>query len=412
MEMNPLRLILTILLAAVTLPARAILISYSEDAAGRLTAVNYNGTSRTAFGYDKNGSLLSRISTVTPALAPPPSLAATYNGLVTNAAPTSGNVGTITLKMLANGTFTGKVVIAGTGYAFAGAFSATGTTTPIVISRKAPLTNYTLGIALDVVGGTQQITGSLTDSIFTSAVAMDPVLYNTTTNLVPGGLVGKYTALFTPTQNLASIPQGDGYATISIASTGAVTLAGKLANNVAISQSSTLVGTGSWPLFVALNANMGYIAGLVSFDSIPGVSDFAGSVAWEKPMNTGTFHPAAFATQLSLIGSRYDVPVAGQRALNFLGTVPNAAFLASGGNLALPVGRSITLNTANTFITPVDVVALKLTLTTATGLFTGSFKDGAATRLLGGVLFQEGDYGGGFFVGSTLSGLLGINSLP
>ena len=49
MVMNPLRLIFAIALAAVTLPAQAILISYNEDAAGRLTAVNYDGTSRTAF---------------------------------------------------------------------------------------------------------------------------------------------------------------------------------------------------------------------------------------------------------------------------------------------------------------------------------------------------------------------------
>ena len=73
-------------LAAITLTAHAahIQVGYTYDAAGRMTTVNYNGTSRTAYSYDKNGSLLSRVSTVTPVATPPPHLAGTYNGLITD----------------------------------------------------------------------------------------------------------------------------------------------------------------------------------------------------------------------------------------------------------------------------------------------------------------------------------------
>jgi YD repeat-containing protein len=410
-------LILT-LFAATALPAQAITyqIAYNHDAAGRLTAVNYNGASRTAYNYDKNGSLLSRINTVTPALTPPPHLAATYNGLITNMTPTAANMGSITLKLLGTGAFSGKFTLQGVSISFAGKFLQDGTldNAPIVIDRAAPLTDFQLGLSLGVLGDIPRITGTLDGSGFSSQVMLDPALYNATTNLLPGGFVSKYTALFQPEMPaVANAPQSDGYATVIITSTGAVTLAGKLANNVAVTHSSLIVGPGSWPLFVPMHTNKGYIAGEVFFNLKPGQSVFEGGIAWLKPVTVGGIHTAAFTTWLSLIGSRYDAPLVGQRALDLLGTVPNALFTATGGNLtAPPLVRSVTLNSSNIFITPVDAAALKLTLTPSTGVFTGSFKDGIITRTLGGVLFQEGNFGSGFFPGTTVSGLVEIDRNP
>jgi YD repeat-containing protein len=410
-------LILT-LFAATALPAQAITyqIAYNHDAAGRLTAVNYNGASRTAYNYDKNGSLLSRINTVTPAPMPPPHLAGTYNGLITNMIPTAANMGSITLKLLGTGAFSGKFTLQGVSISFAGKFLQDGTldNAPIVIDRAPPLTDFQLGLSLDVRGDIPRITGTLDGSGFSSHVMIEPALYNATTNLLPGGFVSKYTALFQPEMPaVANAPQSDGYATVTITSTGAVTLAGKLANNVTITHSSLIVGPGSWPLFVPMHANQGYIAGEVFFNLIPGQSVFEGGIAWLKPVTVGGIHTAAFMTWLSLIGSRYDAPLAGQRALDLLGTVPNATFTATGGNLtAPPLVRSVTLNSSNIFITPVDAAALKLTLTPSTGVLTGSFKDGIITRTLGGVLFQEGNFGSGFFPGTTVSGLVEIDRNP
>jgi len=417
--MNTLRLLTlhTLIMGLPFSAAQAIMISYTHDAAGRLTAVNYNGTSRTAYGYDKNGNLLTRTSTLTPVPKPPPHLAAIYNGLVTHSTtPTADNVGAITLNLLAAGTFTGKVTFRGVGYAFEGSFTATGgTLVPvIVIDRKPPLNDLMLTLTLDVAGGTRQVTGTVSDGVFTSAAVLNAALYNATTNLLPAGLVGKYTALLMPTEATATVPQGDGYVTITMSNIGALVLAGKLANNIAITHSSTLVGAASWPVFIPLHTNAGYIAGHVIFSSNPGVSDFAGTLDWVKP-HTPTplnFHNALFTTKLDFIGSKYDAPLAGQRALDLPGIVPNATFTATHGNLAAPLVRNITLDIANKFITPVDAASLKLTLTATTGLFTGTFKDGTLTRTLGGVLFQEGNFGSGFFPGSTLSGVVEIEYDP
>ena len=189
-------------------------------------------------------------------------------------------------------------------------------------------------------------------------------------------------------------------------------MAGKLANNVTITQSSTIVGSSSWPLFVPLQASQGYIAGRAVIEMGQDLGSFSSNIIWEKPLTTGTTYTAAFSTLLDLAGSRYDAPVAGLCALYLRTAMPNAAFTASGGNLASPITRSITLDSTNKFITPVDVVALKLALTTSTGFFSGTFKDGANTRTVQGVLLQGANSGTGYFMGSTLSGPVVIIRQP
>ena len=64
--------------AAVIQTASAAVISYSYDAAGRLTRVNYGGFVNTTYKYDANGNLLSRVNST----APLPLAAARYLGLI------------------------------------------------------------------------------------------------------------------------------------------------------------------------------------------------------------------------------------------------------------------------------------------------------------------------------------------
>lgn len=402
------------LIAAFTLQACSLcaaVISYSYDAAGRMTAVNYDGASRTAYGYDKTGSLLSRVSTVTPALTPPPHLAATFNGLITNGAPEAGNSGIITLKLLANGSYSGKLTVGAVTISFKGSFAADGGTDTIPITGKPPLTS--LDITLDVLGPVPRITGTLSGTGFDSDIAMEAVLYNSKTLPLPAGLIGKYTALFTPTENSPGIPQGDGYAIVNVKNNGAVSLAGKLADNSKITQGSLIHGANVWPIFVSLNKKAGFISGQAVFATDPGVSDFTGSISWLKPATSGLFHPGDFDTVLDLTGARYLPPLKDQRALFLANAAPNAVFTASGGGLAVdPLVRDITLDSKNKFIIPPHASALKLSLASATGLFSGSFKDGTATRAFGGVILQSLNMGSGFFPGATESGLVELEPAP
>lgn len=402
------------LLAALILPplsARAVKISYAYDAAGRMTAVNHDGASRTAYGYDKNGSLLSRVSTTTPALTPPPHLAATFNGLITNGSPEAGNTGVITLKLLANGSYSGKLTVGAVTFSFAGSFAADGGTAVIPITGKPPLTS--LDITLDVLGAVPRITGTLSGAGFDSDIAMEAVLYNSKTLPLPAGVVGAYTAVFLPTENTAGIPQGDGYATVTVSSAGAVSLAGRLADNSKITHSSLIQGMNVWPLFVPLHKSAGFISGRVIFAPDPGYSDFGGFVSWVKPVTAGDLHADEFDTGVDLVGARYRAPLKDQRALTLLNSAPNAAFSASGGGLATdPFTRNVTLDPKNKFVIPADAGALKLTLMPGTGLFTGSFKDGTATRAFGGVILQTLNSGSGHFLGATESGLVELMPAP
>lgn len=389
----------------------AIQISYSYDAAGRMTAVNYDSASRTAYGYDKNGSLLARVSTVTPALTPPPHLAATFNGLISNGAPEAGNSGIITLKLLANGSYSGKLTVGAVTISFKGSFAADGGTDTIPITGKPPLTS--LDITLDVLGPVPRITGTLSGTGFDSDIAMEAALYNSKALPLPAGFIGKYTALFTPTENTPGIPQGDGYAIVNVKNNGAVSLAGKLADNSKITQGSLIHGANVWPLFVSLNKKAGFISGQVAFATDPGVSDFTGGLSWLKPATSGLFHPDEFDTVLDFAGARYLPPLKGQSALLLASTTPNTVFTASGGGLAVdPLVRGITLDSKNKFVIPPHTSALKLSLASATGLFSGSFKDGAATRAFGGVILQSLNMGSGFFTGATESGLVELEPAP
>ena len=401
----PLLLAIVLTLAAT---AESATISLGYDAAGRLTSATFDGTSRTAYSYDKNGNLLSRANTHAP-VAP---MAGTFNGLLTDPTPELSTIGPITLKIATSGTFSGKVSLAGVSYAFTGTFPATGIAPTITIDRKPPLNDLILDLALDVINGTQRVTGELTDTVFTSVVQLDRIVYNTTTQLLPAGFVGPYTALLMPTEVGAGIPTGDGYATVNVSASGTVMLAGKLANSVGITYSAPIVGTGTWPIHISLHAGKGALNGAANFVNNPGVSDIAATLLWFKPPTSGAYHPAVIATELTFVGSRYVPPTKGQRVLRFANTAPNGTFTATDGNLAGNLTVDFTLDEANKIIVPAHPSKLKLSITTTTGLLSGSFLDGTKTRTLGGVVYQDQNVGSGFFPGPTVSGLIQLDSKP
>src|SRR5687767_8541748 len=105
-----------LLLSAVELQGAHASLTYNYDGAGRLTRVNYGGTINTAYAYDPNGNLLSRINSTEPL----PLVVGEYFGLITNATPGIGNEGVLSLQLSANGAFTGKLTIGGKTYSFRG----------------------------------------------------------------------------------------------------------------------------------------------------------------------------------------------------------------------------------------------------------------------------------------------------
>ena len=392
-------LLFAVVIAAV-LPAHAAVISYGYDNAGRLTRVNYGGFVNTTYKYDANGNLLSRVNST----APLPLAAARYLGLVTNASPSAGNEGLLSMAVDSQGGFSGKLSLGGKSYNFRGSFAADGTAAPIVINRKSPLGPLTLTLSIDLTSGDQQITGTLSDGTFTSQLALNRAVFNKKTNPAPASLVGKFTALFQPTSSAAGTPQGDGFATVSVDAGGRIRMAGQLADGTKIAQGATL-SNGEWPLFVLLYKKSGFLSGVVSFQAVPDTSDFAGDLDWLKP--------AAFTNKLQAIGSRYIAPPKGQRLLNFANTSPNAHVTTTAGNVAPPLDKAVTLTTANKIeVSAFQPERLKLSIKVPTGVMSGSFLDSGKTRKLNGVIFQKQNLGSGFFLGTSESGLFELTEQP
>lgn len=232
----------------VLMNADAARIAYVYDNAGRIVTADYAGTGLTRFSFDAHGNLLSRTNTDDPL----PPLAGAYFGLALNAAPNATNSAPLSLTLGADGAFTGTLTLGGQRFTFRGVFAENGTTANIVIDRKGSLADLTLALALDVNGGTRRIDGTLTDGVFNSALALDLSRHGRKADAVPAGLAGPYTALFLPTETTAGIPKGAGYATANLASTGALRVAGTLADGTKVSLGSTLAGEDVWAFYTSL----------------------------------------------------------------------------------------------------------------------------------------------------------------
>jgi len=387
--------------------ATAAVISYNYDAAGRLIGNTYDGSTRLAYQYDRNGNLLARraANDVIPALA------ATYNGLVSPPDPSSLNLGVITLKLLSNGGFSGKYTINGKSTSFRGTFNPDGSANPIDLPGGVTLT-----LTLDVSNGTETATGLLTIAGVDSPVVLSRSAFNAKTNPLPAGLVGKFTLLLgSAGGDPVLIPQGDGFGVGVITAAGRVRATVRLAENTGFSQSAVLSGNpaATWQFFASLYNRQGFVVGNIGFDGEAGVSDFGGAMSWLKPATTRGAHQSGFATQLTLIGSKYQPPPRGRQFLSLREGVPNAEISMSGG--VLPGGNAqqdLTLNASNKWLVtaPVNINGLKIKTVGGSGLTTGSLRDGAATFRFGGVVFQKQNLISGHVLGPTQSGPMEVNS--
>jgi YD repeat-containing protein len=384
--------------------AHGAVISYRYDAAGRLTAATYDGTTHLDYQYDRHGSLLVR-RVGTDIL---PALAAAYTGLVIGPFPGSLNTGPITLKLLPAGGYSGSFILNGKKTSFRGTFAADGTSGPISLPG-----GITLNLALDVIDGTERITGTLSIGGEDSDVTLARAAFNAKTLPFPAGWIGKFTALLAPTDGDPVLyPQGDGYATGTISAKGSVRTAVRLGENTAFTQSATLAGpAANWPFFASLYKKAGYVTGTITFDAEADISDFSGMLTWLKPTTSGALHPTGFDTSLQWIGSKYLPPAKAQQVLSLRDASPNARFTLPAG--ALPGGsvlQNLTLDSQNKFNVspPLTTTLLKIKTTPATGLTTGSLRDGTATFTFGGVVLQKQNLISGHVLGSTQSGPIEI----
>lgn len=322
-----------------------------------------------------------------------------YNGLCydfeTNRHASSGF---LTVKSTELGAFSARLTVGGARHSFSGSFAPDGKATNTV--TRIGTNALTLNLATDLTGGSDQITGTISDGNWTVSILCNRDWFNKKSNLAP--YAGKFTVVIPGDDEHADTePGGFSFGTVTVDGGGRVSLKATLADGTKLTQGTTLSKDGRWPLYAPLYSGSGSVLSWVMFAEGDEAS-FTGTLNWTKPaIAREKFYSNGFAVQHDLTGSSYLVPTNSTDAvLKFdLGKVSFTA-----GNLADDFDNDVSL--INNKVTNLDTNKLNLSINLASGLFTGSVttSDGSKNFPFKGAVYQKQNQGWGFFLGTNQSG--------
>ncbi len=301
--------------------------------------------------------------------------------------------GHFTLTVTDKGGFSGKLLLAGGSYSVSGLLdlSLAGSRT---VLRKGT-NEVVLGIQLSA--GSNQVSGYVSNAYWNSELFGYRATFDAKLNPATNHS-GKYTMLLSGGEDAATSP-----ATLDLTTAGAVTLKGTLADGTAVAQKTTLAANGQTPVYVSLYKGRGSLVGWLTMMNTD-TNDTPGLLLWTKKETAGgKIYLAGFTNETLALGSRYVAPLKGVAALGW----SNGVALFEQGNLSVPMTNAIALSSANKFIiTSTNTSKLVLSLTTASGLLSGSFvhPDTLKKSAIKGVILQKQAIGGGFLMGTNQSG--------
>jgi hypothetical protein len=352
------------------------------------------------------------------------------------------HVGISAITVTKTGQFTGSLKLGGSPAAIPlratfgnggdARFGADGAST--VAINRPNLPSILLALHLDVLGGSQRITGTLTENgKGISDLTLDRLLYAALTNPVPSTLTGAYTGIFQaltpPNDTLAATdyPQGHGYALASVQTSGRVTVTGKLADGQAFSYANYLSQAKVVPLYLLPYAGTGTVSGLVKFQDLAGSDADGAGLRWFKPDNLPNFaYPKGWPNgiHVDFLGSKFLLPARRTPAHpsppyvlgedNILGLpAPSPVMLAlidGGITSTASIFKAATVDGKNkaTITPPVDpLLNLKaafptdITTHVPTGKLSGSFTHPVSKKTVpfSGVVFQKLHTADGYFLG-------------
>lgn len=312
-----------------------------------------------------------------------------WNGLVQREAGLNGDLGgRLTFTVAATGTYTAKMNLGAKTWSWSGRVDAlpgnATSVTPFSIPRPkmTPLTGV---LTLNLVSG--ELTGSVTDGQTTASLGAWRCPWSALNK--PTAYVAGYTAaLLRPAlaDGDARYPQGDGYATLNVTTTGTATWAGRLADGTLLTGSTALGPEGQVSHHQMLYVNTGSVQGWSAITAGTGLMD--GGLEWYKAQQadkstTRSYKAGIPLHTLNLLGARYLKPDAklGQIALGLPapGAPPanqNGRLTFSGAPLATNLELLFEINTKNVVKLPPaaqNPQAVRLTLVAPTGLLSGGF---------------------------------------
>ena len=367
-------------------------------------------------------------------------LPGTFVGLVqttTSNLPAVSTSGYITLTILANETFTGKLMVDGQTQSLAGSFDGGGFAvfgpthlSTLTITRLNQPSLYVVLSTLVSAGGSR-ITGTLTQkyrsaTVASSTITLDRAPYDGKTSLVPapylnaanadGVFTVKMPALPATSQpggfTTADYPQGTGFGTLKITKAGVVSLIGFLADGTALSASGNVVvlpdhSTKSVPLFAQLYNKGGFVSASVTLESTNATSDLSAGTTgmkWYRPFSLTEYYPYGWPEVITtgLLGAKY-LAVKGSSVIPgitppAIGNPGNAYLKIRDGRLTANFDRGVLISNADGVTKfPTTDTSFTLVIPRSTGLFTGTFLHTDGTNpAFKGVIYQKGTESGGF----------------
>ena len=322
----------------------------------------------------------------------------TYAGLFSEAdAARHESAGLATMTVTERGTYTARLTGGGRVFGMSGLFADDGAATNVL--RRFGTDFLQVEWALDMSGASNNLTAVLrrSDDSWTANLSAERSGFNATTNPVAHQPL-RYTMNIPGHDDAAASPGGDGFALIKINPSGVTALAGALADGTPFTQSAPLWRDGRLPLYVPLYGGRGSIHCPLRFTDTE-TNDVLGLLTWTRPaLPLARFYPAGFTNHLALSGSAY---TATNRVLSFT----NGFVAFRDGNLGAAFTNNVTLSTSNRVVNA-STNPLALTITSGSGMFTGTVKPPGSTKVLTfkGALNQKLGLGTGFFLGTNQGG--------
>jgi hypothetical protein len=330
--------------------------------------------------------------------------AGAYNGLaIQNSAPSQVSSGFLNLTMQLSGYFMAKLTMGGLRSAFNGQFDVSGDATNTVPRSK--LNPLQVIMHLDKDGGSNVISGTVSDGVFTSDLMANLASFSLTN---PCPEVGQFTFNLAPANtNDTTVPQGFGYGTLSVSKRGIGRLRGVLGDGTPFNATVPVSGLNTFPLYAQLYGNQGACIGFLNF---PTTNSITATIDWFKPpIANAHFYPGGFNTSVTMTGARYIAPSRGVPSI-----AGNAQLILGGGDLPSNIVKNAVIDTAgNVTVSPPGSDELALSIAPGNGLFGGSFHPAInRTTFFNGYLLQTNDFGAGLFFGTNQTGFILIEPTP
>jgi hypothetical protein len=284
----------------------------------------------------------------------------------------------------------------------AGAFNAEGEWQGTV-GKTAEGLPITVNLQLELTGANEIAGTILAGSVTESATVLRDAYRKT----APAPEKPAYTMTLTGIGS--TLPQGTGYAAITVDQSGNVRATGRLGDDTVYSFSSVVSPFGTWPFYSSLYNSTGYMGGTLTF-AAPGQKSVGGTLHWLRPATNGFGgYSAGFQGGVTAAGYEYTAPARNMAAIPLNGE-HQGLITFSGLILSSTISEPVSLGPTGA-LSVSGTSGIKLSLTPATGVFSGTVDAGFSKRLsFYGVLLQNLDEGAGLFQSPTVSGDVEITS--